>query len=123
MADSKVDFKSSKGIKIGVALITAILITIMFPSYQTIETDYSVGMIWGKEDLIAPFSFPVYKNESEYQRELKEAAKNVLPVFDINNLKASGNINWLDSLDSFFKILKKTADYQVEFNKEKNLPD
>lgn len=117
------DFKTNKLIKLLIGIITAVLITAMFPGYETIESDYSVGMIWGKEDLIAPFSFPVYKSESVYKNEVEEAKRNILPVFEVNQTKASGQLNWLDSLNDFFIKLKKTVEYENEMFKEKSLPE
>lgn len=84
-----IDLRTNHTVKFFVALVTMILITIMFPRYETIEADYSIGMIWGKEDLIAPFSFPIYKSEVVYQKEVNEVKEKVLPVFNINSLKVS----------------------------------
>jgi hypothetical protein len=93
----------------------------MFPKYETIETDYTVGMVWSKEDLIAPFSFPVYKSESVYKNEVEEAKSKVLPLFDINTGKTS-KMNWLDSLNIQFTNLQKVIEYELEFEREKTLP-
>jgi hypothetical protein len=120
---NKLDFRKNHTVKFFVALVTVVLITIMFPRYETIEADYSIGMIWGKEDLIAPFSFPIYKSEAVYQKEVNEVKGRVLPVFDINSLKASGKINWLDSVNILLNRVKKVLDYENELNKEKNLPE
>jgi hypothetical protein len=59
----------------------------MFPRFESVETDYSVGMIWSKEDLIAPFSFPIYKSEQVYQREVAEAKSKVYPILMSINLR------------------------------------
>lgn len=120
---NKSEFKADKLVKFFIGLVTVVLIVAMFPKYETIETDYTVGMVWSKEDLIAPFSFPIYKSEQVYKNELDEARNQVLPVFDLNTAKAEGQINWLDSLNVFFANLKKVQDYQTEYNKEKNLPE
>ncbi len=119
---NKSDFKSDKTVKFFIAFITVILITAMFPKYETIETDYMVGMVWSKEDLIAPFSFPVYKSESVYKREVEEAQSKVFPVFDVN-LAKSNESNWLDSLNVQFTKLIKAVEYESEFQKEKSLPE
>lgn len=94
----------------------------MFPKYETIETDYMTGMVWSKEDLIAPFSFPVYKSESVYKNEVEEAGNRVFPVFDVNTRK-SNESNWLDSINLQFSKLLKVVDYENEFEKEKTLPE
>lgn len=120
---NKVDFKSDKTVKFFIGLLSVILITAMFPRYETIETDYTVGMVWSKEDLIAPFSFPVYKSEPAYQREVTLAQSKVYPIFDINNAKASGQINWLDSLNRLTDRIKSIVDYAAVYEKEKSMPD
>jgi hypothetical protein len=53
----------------------------MFPVGEPLELDYSLGEIWTQKDLVAPFSFPIYRDEAEYTREVKEARKSVYPVF------------------------------------------
>ncbi|MGA2667687.1 MAG: HDIG domain-containing metalloprotein [Ignavibacteria bacterium] len=120
---AKIDLKTDKTFKFLIGLATAVLITLMFPRYETIEADYTVGMVWGKEDLIAPFSFPIYKNETQYQKEVEEAKTKVLPVFDLNNTKISSHLNLLDSLDNEFIRIKKVFDYDYELEKEKSLPE
>jgi putative nucleotidyltransferase with HDIG domain len=119
----KIDFKSNKIIKFFIGFATVVIITALFPQYETIEADYTIGTIWSKEDLIAPFSFPIYKSETDYKREVDNARAGVLPLFDINSAKANGQSNWLDSLNKLFVSLKKTVDYESELNKEKPLPE
>ncbi len=120
---NKLDFKTDKTVRFFIGLLTVILITAMFPRSETIETDYTVGMVWSKEDLIAPFSFPIYKSEPVYQKEVEEAQSKVLPAFDVNNSKASGQINWLDSLNKLVDKIKNIIDYDAAYEKEKTLPD
>jgi len=122
LSKNKTEFKTDKTVKFFIAFITVILITAMFPKYETIETDYMTGMVWSKEDLIAPFSFPVYKSETVYKKEVEDAGSKVFPVFDINSKKAGEN-NWLDSVNSQFNKLTKIAVYQNEFEKDKSLPE
>lgn len=119
---NKNEFKSDKAAKFFIAFITIVLITAMFPRYETIETDYVTGMVWSKEDLIAPFSFPVYKSESVYNKEVEDARSKVFPVFD-NNAVKSNDLNWLDSLNSQFSKLVKIIEYYNVFEKEKSIPE
>jgi len=95
----------------------------MFPRLESVDTEYSVGMIWSKEDMIAPFSFPIYKSEQIYKKELEDTQSKVFPIFDINNQKSSGEINWLDSLNNLFGRIDKIYSYESELIKEKNLPE
>ena len=68
--------------KILIALITVILIVLMFPKGESIESEVTEGAIWTNDDLIAPFSFPIIKEDLQYQSELKLAGQSVYPVFD-----------------------------------------
>jgi cyclic-di-AMP phosphodiesterase PgpH len=119
----KFDFRTDQFIRFLIGLVTIVLIAIMFPQLESVETDYSIGMIWSKEDLIASFSFPVYKSESVYKKEIEEAKSSVFPMFDINHDKLSGKLNWLDSLNIFFIKLDKVYAYETEMNREKSLPE
>lgn len=74
--------KDSLIAKIAIVLVTITVIALMFPLGEAIEHEYSVGGIWVEKDLIAPFSFPIYKDEQQYEREKREAAANVAPVFE-----------------------------------------
>ncbi len=119
----KIDFKSDKVIRFFIGFVTVVIITALFPQYETIEADYSIGSIWSKEDLISPFSFPIYKSSADYKTEVDKARAEVLPLFDINNPKSNGQINWLDSLNRMFAGFKRVIDYDNELNKEKSLPE
>lgn len=109
--------------KFFIGLVTAVLITAMFPRYETIEADYTVGMVWSKEDLIAPFSFPIYKSDAVYLQEVEEAKIKVLPVFEINTSKPAGQGNWLDSLNIIINKITAVLEYSKVYEKEKALPD
>jgi putative nucleotidyltransferase with HDIG domain len=68
--------------KLIIGLITVILIVMMFPKGESIESEVTEGAIWTNDDLIAPFSFPIIKDKQTYENEVKEAEKSVYPVFD-----------------------------------------
>ncbi|MEP7146893.1 MAG: HDIG domain-containing metalloprotein [bacterium] len=97
-----IDFKKNNFVKSFIAVVTIILLYLMFPSYENVESNYEVGAIWSSEDLIAPFSFPVYKEEKEYEQEKQEVMKNIAMVFD----KADEKNAVADSLTSYFKSLR-----------------
>lgn len=91
--------------KIIIGLITVILIVMMFPKGESIESEVTEGAIWTNDDLIAPFSFPIIKENQEYQTELKRAQNSVYPVFNSITTKNS------DSLKTFaFYILNVIDD-------------
>jgi cyclic-di-AMP phosphodiesterase PgpH len=96
-------------LKILIGLVTVFFVVFMFPKGESIESEASIGSIWIHDDLIASFSFPVYKDAEVYKKELKDAAKSVFPIFTTENDIASKisdsmksfNANLLILLDQF----------------------
>lgn len=93
-------------IKTFIGIITLIIISFFLPNYKSIDTDIEIGTVWSSEDLIAPFSFPIYRDENEYEKEKKEVIKNIPPVFvesekNLQELKDSINL-FFTSLESLF---------------------
>ena len=73
-------------VKASIGLAMILLVAFLFPRGEAIEYEYTVGGIWVNNDLIAPFSFPIYKDEEQYEEETRAAAANVAPVFQRNDL-------------------------------------
>ena len=103
----KLKFKSSLRVKILIGLTTVVLIALMFPKGESIESEISVGSIWIHDDLIAPFSFPVLKDPDIYKAEVKAAGKSVYPVFVKQDDEVQRS---LDSLKSYNTFLLKMLD-------------
>lgn len=61
--------------------ITAIIITLLFPQSSLLEYEYELGSVWSGDTVRAPFEFPLYKDNSTYERDVKAASAGVLPVF------------------------------------------
>jgi putative nucleotidyltransferase with HDIG domain len=91
--------------------VIVLLIALMFPQGLAVESDYPVGMIWTENDLYAPFAFPIYKDDREYQRERQLAAGKVYKVFEENPEIAD---HYLDSLQHFFITLQTIIDRRKE---------
>ncbi|RPI75755.1 MAG: HDIG domain-containing protein, partial [Ignavibacteriales bacterium] len=106
MAD-KFTFRKSFRIKILLGLATIIVIAFMFPKGESIESEVAVGSIWIHNDLIAPFSFPIIKDESIYREEIKKAEGSIFPVY-LNVRRSSGLI--VDSLNSYNVFLIRIID-------------
>ena len=93
--------------KIFIGFVTIVLIVLMFPKGESIESEVTEGAIWLNDDLIAPFSFPIIKSEDVYNREVKEAEESVYPIF----LKADQNATAsLDSLSNYGTYLIEIID-------------
>lgn len=67
--------------KLLISLSAIVLIVLMFPKGESIESEVTIGSIWMHDDLIAPFSFPILKDQKTYQAELKNSANSILPVY------------------------------------------
>jgi putative nucleotidyltransferase with HDIG domain len=84
-----------------------VLVALMFPQGLAVESDYPAGMIWTDNDLYAPFAFPIYKDEREYERERSLAAGKVYKVFEEDQEVSR---QYLDSLQRFFVTLQTIID-------------
>ena len=93
--------------KVALAFATVVLIAMMFPKGESIESEVSEGTVWLNDDLIAEISFPIFKSEEIYQSELRAAEKKVYPVFISN----SGMIvKSIDSLKNYSNFLIEDLD-------------
>jgi len=105
------DYNTSLVVKILIILLVVVLTVMMFPKGESIEFDYRIGAIWGGDDLIAPFSFPIYKDERQYEREKEEAEQSVNLVFRRDEQKQNYVI---DSLRTLSGQIKAAADFDLE---------
>ncbi|MEO8232289.1 MAG: HDIG domain-containing metalloprotein [Ignavibacteriota bacterium] len=107
--DNEQNILSQTGIKrkIIIGLITVILIVMMFPKGESIESEVTEGAIWTNDDLIAPFSFPTIKEKQTYENEVRDAEKSVFPVF--NKIVVLNS----DSLKSFAAYIVSVIDENI----------
>ena len=103
----KLSQRDSITMKGGIFFLFVFVTALMFTSGESFESDYHVGTIWTDKDLIAPFLFPIYKEDREYQREKARAAQNVYKVFEENVAVPRTSI---DSLQKFFTDLQSMLD-------------
>ncbi len=112
------NIKKSLRIRILLGLITVILIILMFPKGESIESEVTVGTIWTHDDLIAPFSFPVFKDPKLYREQLQSAENSVYPVF----VKQGSEVKTaIDSLAQYSKFLIEIIDKDLTNDSLKNL--
>ncbi|MDI6780231.1 MAG: HDIG domain-containing protein [Bacteroidota bacterium] len=107
-------------IKIIIAIVLIALTSAMFPSPEIFEYDYKVGTVWTEKDLIAPFSFPVYKNQAKYENDKKEAISSVHKVFTVDDAVASAQV---ESLRAYLKYLKSFHEIQNKLKKNPTSTD
>ncbi len=86
---------TKKGIKrkFLIFTITTLFIVFMFPKGESLDFQVSEGSIWTQDDLIAPFSFPILKDLTVYEMELKVAEESVFPIYVRKNFSISDSLN------------------------------
>lgn len=77
--------KSDSKVRTIIVFITIILIVLMFPKGESIESEVTVGSIWMSNDLIASTTFEILKEPEVYEREKRNAEDNTHQIFVINN--------------------------------------
>ncbi len=108
------DNESMSG-KWAIFLVFIVSVAWMFPQGLSVESDYAIGTVWTEGDLYAPFAYPIYKDEREYDREREFAANKVYKVFEEHQDLAQDQ---LDSLQRFFNQLRLILDRRNEDQKE-----
>ena len=99
-------------LKAGIVLGLVVLLALLFPRGETLELETKVGVIWAHSDLLAPFSFPIMRDEREYEAEMAEAQGKVYPVFERDTKIADLQ---LEELDAFFSRLRETLKARSQY--------
>ncbi len=107
--------------KFAIGLTLTVILAFLFPRGEAIELDYKVGGIWAQKDLIAPFSFPILRDEREYTKDVEEAKAKVLEVFERDTVEAESQ---LAHLGDFFKDLSDAVKLYDAYRRDirKHLP-
>lgn len=61
--------------------VATLLLVFFFPHASDTDQSRDPGSIWSGDTVRAAFSFPLYKDEAQYESEVDLAGNNVLPVF------------------------------------------
>lgn len=102
--------KRSRRIKLALALLTTVLIVLLFPKGASVESEVPVGTVWIHDDLIASFSFPIYKTSEQIRFEKQKAAESVYSVFIFDQ---QAERNALDSLNRYKNALIEKIDKEL----------
>ena len=78
--------KKSRRVKILLLLVTVILIVLMFPRGESIDSTVQVNSIWIKDDLIASQTFEILKDPVLIEKERLAATDKIFPIFIKDNL-------------------------------------
>lgn len=102
-----------------VVIILTVLISTIFYVFHLKENDYyntdtriESGQIWDNPDLIAGFTFPVYKSQQRHQKEINAAKESALLVFEYQDDAKSATFN---------KIMNQIAELQKIASDEEKL--
>ena len=108
---------NSLRIKILIVLVTILLIVLMFPKGESIESETTIGSIWIQDDLIASTTFPILKNTEVYENEMQQAANAVIPIFYLDD---SVSVQVKDSLIEYSQKLKNFIYDDVEVRTQRH---
>lgn len=104
-----IDWRHHLAVRLLIGVLLVLSIAMLYPGGSSVDFQYKLGSIWTERDLTAPFSYPVYKDDRQYQTELRAASQEVLPVFERNERVA---ISQHDSLRHFFSLLTEAVNLQ-----------
>src|SRR5665213_643609 len=76
-------WRRSKALRWSIGIALTLSVAALFPSAHTMAlSGFSVGSLWTNEDVAAPFTFPVYKDQVRYGEDVRKALSDGLyPVF------------------------------------------
>ena len=103
--------------QISIIFCLVILISFLFPSGEALQYSYKLNDIT-REPIIAPFTFPILKNQNDYEKD-KEIEKKSVP-FIFNRGK---NIvdKQLAGINDFFKSINDLRSARFRYNESKQL--
>ena len=99
--------------------IIVILTALLFPKNRYSEFTYKINDIT-REDVIAPFDFPILKSETELTKDRAEALQKVPYVFHQNNEIQN---NELANLEAFFSEINKVRTARNKYQDSARLLD
>lgn len=65
-------------------VVSIALVFVMYPREGKFQYEYVKNTPWLHQDLIAPFDFPIHKNEEQLTRERDSISRNSLPYFTLD---------------------------------------
>ena len=120
--------KNSLKFKVIIFSLTIVLCSIFF-SYHINERVYETklynlvpGYIWTDQSIYAKFAFSVYKDDLQYQLDVKKAKREALPVFVYEEPSMAYIRNVLDSAQlNFGQSLKNTSTESTKANAKQKI--
>ncbi|MEW6196203.1 MAG: HDIG domain-containing metalloprotein [Bacteroidota bacterium] len=120
----KIKLKESKRIKILIVLVTIILIVMMFPKGESIESEVTIGSVWIKEDLIASTTFEILKDKEQFEKEKLQASSKIFPIFLRDNSITTITVDSIKRDNkNLINILARTNNDNIELQSKLFLSD
>ncbi|NOZ04202.1 MAG: HDIG domain-containing protein [FCB group bacterium] len=92
-------------------------LSLFFPRGTTLKYSYKLDDI-AREQIIAPFTFPILKSEEKYKADLEEAIRKVPFVFKRDQALVDEQIK---AIDNFFSLAEKIRAARRRLNQSKDL--
>ena len=102
--------------QIAMILILVISLSFLFPGGKTLLYSYQLNDV-SKEEIVAPFNFPILKNSNELQSDLDEAITLEPFIFIRSNNAVATQ---LQEIDTFFDLTKKIQRANIKLINSKN---
>lgn len=81
--------------KIGLIFCVIAIIILLFPNKSQFSYQFELGKPWSYELITASFDFPIYKNDSQIDREKNNLLKNYVNYFTVDTAMFSKQMNRL----------------------------
>ena len=102
-------------VELGLILLFAFVLTLMFPKGKSFEfADLREGQVYVGDEIIAPFTFPVNKSPEEYERDVEQARRSVVPVFVVDEGVRDRQMSALGTFLQRIELLLKSKVTTVE---------
>lgn len=75
MAFDKRAFRESNAVRIGIFVGFLAAVAALFPRNKISSLSYEIGVTWLQDDVIAPFTFPIYKKDEVFEQEKKRRVR------------------------------------------------
>lgn len=107
--------QNSLRVKLFIVFCAVLLVMMMFPKGESIESNVTVGSIWIQNDLIASKTFEILKDPDIYKKEIAGAEAEVRQIFI---LQKDAPMKAMDSMKLYNKTLLTSLDESVAAGSE-----
>ena len=85
--------KHRRILNISLFIITAVIISLIVPSYGTFNYNFKLGQEWEGDNITAVFDFPIYKTTEQYDKDIQKITANYVPIYNIDTTISNNVLN------------------------------